>query len=326
MTMRKALVAAVAIVLVAAAGAGAWVLTSTTRRATAVAATVNGEAITWAQVDAEIARAASQFGIDTSSPDFAKQRDEVTKAIVDQLVGVRIIMQEARERNLVVPESEVDKELAGIKARFASEDEFTTAMARNGFTLASLREVIRLNLTQRRVAEAVAPVTVTDAEVRAAFERDKARFDQPAQIRVGHILFRIADKEQESLARAKARIVQARLADGAKFEDLAKQYSDDPGSAQRGGDLGYVTRGTMVKEFEEAAWALQPGQTSGLVKTQYGLHIIRVQDVRPAREADLDKVKDAIREQLANEKRGKVFEAWVEARRKVAKIERFARP
>jgi len=325
MKMRKALLAAGIVVVLVAIGAGAWALTGSAKRGTAVAATVNGDPIYWSQVDTEVTRTAAQFGIDPKSPEFEKQRADITKAVIDQLIGTRIVMQEARKRNLVAGDKEVDEQLAGIRQRFPSETEFNTAMARNGFTLASLRDVIRINLTQRRVAEAVAMGTVTEEEMRKRFDSNRAQYNKPAQIKVSHILFRVAEKGQEAVAQAKARIVRAKLADGGKFEDLAKQYSDDPGSAERGGDLGFVSKGTLVKEFEEVAWALKPGETSGLVKTQYGLHIIRVHEVKEAEKADYDKVKDQIREQLLAAKREKAFEAWIDAQRKVAKIERFER-
>ncbi|MCL6554251.1 MAG: peptidylprolyl isomerase [Firmicutes bacterium] len=326
MSMRKGLLVTAIVVVVAAAAVGAWALRSAARRATAVAATVNGEAILWSQVDAEIARAAAQFGIDTKSPDFEKQRAEIGKAVLDQLIGARLIMQEARRRHLVASDKEIEEQVDAIRKRFPTEAEFNTALARNGFTLASLRDVLRVNVTQRRLADAVAPGTVTEEEVRRQFETNRAQYDQPAQIKVSHILFRIGEKEQEPLAWAKAKIVQARLAEGATFEDLARQYSDDKGSAERGGDLGFVSKGTLVKEFEDAAWALKPGQTSGPVRTQYGLHIIKVHEVRDAQKADFDRVKQEIREQLLASKREKAFEAWLNEQRKAAKIERLERP
>jgi parvulin-like peptidyl-prolyl isomerase len=325
MNTRKVLVAVAIVVVVAAAGVAAWTLRGSARRGNAVAATVNGDAILWSQVDAEVARAAAQFGIDTKSADFEKQQVEISKAVLDQLIGARLVLQEARRRNLQATDKDVDEQLESIKKRFPTDADFNSALTRNGFTLASLRDVVRVNATQRRVADAVAGGTVTDAEVRAQFDKNRAQYDQPAQIKVSHILFRASEKEQEALAQAKARIVQAKLADGGKFEDLAKQYSDDKASAERGGDLGFVSKGTLVKEFEDAAWALKPGETSGLVKTQYGLHIIRVFEVKEAAKADFDKVKDQIKEQLLAGKREKAFEAWLDQQRKTAKIEHFER-
>jgi len=325
MKLRNVIIAVAVVVVVAAAGAGAWFLTKGAQKGSAVAARVNGDAIYWSQVDAEVARAAAQFGLDPAGEEFAKQRNEITKAVMDQLVAQRLVVQEGRKRNIAAGDKEVEEQLAEIKKRFPGEAEFTSALARNGLTLAGLREMISINLTQRKVAEVVAVASVPDAEVRKQYDTNPALYDKPAQIKVSHILLRIGEKGAESVAAAKVKIIQAKLADGAKFEDLAKQYSEDPGSAERGGDLGFVTKGTLVKEFETVAWALKPGQTSGPVRTQYGLHIIRVHETKVAEKGSFEKVKEEIRAQLLGSKREKAFDAWLTEQRKVAKVERFER-
>ena len=329
MKIPKGLLVPLAIVALAVAGAGAWAVAQGSKRANAIAAAVNGEVIYWSQVDVEVARAAAQFGVDPKSPEFEKQRAEFEKTVIDQLVIQRLIMQEARKRNIVATDKDVDEQIATIKKRLGDEKRFNEALARANLTITVVRDLIRFQLTQRRVAEAAAQVTVTDDEVRKKFDENRSAYDRPSQIKVSHILFRIADKSQEAVAMAKARIAQAKLADGAKFEDVAKQYSEDPGSAERGGDLGgeggYVSKGTMVKEFEEAAWALKPGETSGLVRTQYGLHIIKVFEVKPAEKGDFEKVKGQIRDQLLQGKREKAFEGWIDQQKKAAKVELFPR-
>lgn len=315
----------IAVVAVAAAAAGAWALSESARRTAAVAARVNGEVILWSQVDAEIERTAAQFGMDTKSPGFEKQRAEITKAVIDQLVAQRLVMQEAQKRNLVATTRDVDERLAAIKRQFPDEATFNKRLAQAGLTVSAVRELIRVQISQRRVAEAITKADVTEQEVRQQFESKRESYGKPAQLKVSHILFRIADKSGEAVANAKAKIVQARLADGAKFEDVARQYSEDPGSAERGGDLGFVSKGTLVKEFEDVAWSLKPGQTSGLVRTQFGLHIIRVYEIRAAEPADYDKVKGEIREELLNTKRQKEFDTWLAEHRKAAKVETFER-
>ncbi len=325
MNIRKVLLAAGIVVVLAVGGWGAWTLTRKARTGTALAAKVNGDAIYWSQVDAEVTRAAAQFQIDPKSKEFDKQRADIQKAVIDQLVAMRIVVQEAGKRNLLATDKEVDEQLANIRQRFPGQKEFDTALEKNGFTVTTLRDAIRVNLSQKRLADAVARGEVSEDEMRAQFDKNRTQYDKPAQIKVSHILFRINDKTQEAVAQAKAKIVLSKLADGAKFEDLAKQYSDDPGSAQRGGDLGFVTKGSLVKEFEDAAWSLKPGQTSGLVRTQYGLHLIRIFEIKDAQKADYDKVKAEIRDQLLQTKREKAFEGWMDQQRKVAKIERFER-
>ncbi len=325
MNIRKILIALGVVVLLAAGGAGAWVLTSKAKPGSGVAATVNGEAVYWSQVDAEIDRAAVQFGIDPKSPEFDKQRVEVTKVIIDQIVAQRLILQEAKNRNLTASDKDIEEQIAAIKQRFPSESEFNTALARNGLTLAGLRDVITMQLTQRRLLAEVAKPTVTDDEVRRQFEENRTLYDSPAQIKASHILLRVADKSQESVAAAKVKIIQARLAQGAKFEELAAQYSEDPGSATKGGDLGFVSKGTLVKEFEQAAWALRPGEISKPVRSQFGIHIIRVSEIRAAEKATYEKAGPEIREQLLASKREKAFGSWLDEIRKAAKVELFER-
>jgi parvulin-like peptidyl-prolyl isomerase len=321
MKLPRIVVIGLAVVAVAAAGAAAWTLNQSARRTSAVAAIVNGEAILWSQVDVEIERAAAQFGVDTKNPAFEKQKAELTKAVIDQLIAQRLVMREAQKRGVVASTKEIDERLASIKRQFPDDAAFNKRLTQAGFTVAALRDLIRLQITQRRLAETVTRVEVTDDEVRKQFEAKRESYGKPAQIKVSHILFRVADKSQDTLAAAKARIAQAKLADGAKFEDVARQYSEDPGSAERGGDLGFVSKGTLVKEFEEVAWKMKPGETSGLVRSQFGLHIIRVYEVKAAEPADFEKVKAEIREELLNTKRQQEFDAWLAEQRKAAKVE-----
>jgi parvulin-like peptidyl-prolyl isomerase len=326
MKIRSIVLSVVAALALAAAGAGAWAISANSRRASAIAARVNGEAILWSEVDAEVNRFVAQVGADPKSKDFEKQKTELTRGIMDQLILQKLTLQEARKRNLLATDKEVNEQLARIRQQFPSEKTFGDALAKENLNLTTLRELIRFRLTQRRVAEAVtANVKVADEDVRAAFDKDRASYDKPAQIKVSHILFRVTDRNQEPVAQAKARIALAKLADGDKFEDVARKYSEDPGSAERGGDLGYVSRGTLVKEFEEVAWTLKPGQVSGVVKTQFGLHIIKLYDIKPAEAADFNKVKDDVRDKLLAARREKAFEAWLEEQRKAAKIEKFER-
>lgn len=325
MRLRNIIIAVAVVTILAAAGVGAWFLTKVARQGSAVAARVNGDAIYWSQVDAEVVRAAAQFGLDPAGEEFAKQRGEIAKAVVDQLIAQRLVVQEGRKRNITAGDKDIQEQIAAIKQRFPGEAEFTAALARNGLTLTGLREMISISITQRNVAGAVAVPAVSDDEVRKQYDTNPALYDKPAQIKASHILLRITDKDTESVAAAKAKVILARLSDGAKFEDLAKQYSEDPGSAERGGDLGYVTKGTLVKEFEAVAWELKPGQTSGAVRTQYGLHIIRVHENKAAEKGSFEKVKEEIRAQLLGSKREKAFDAWLTEQRKVAKVERFER-
>lgn len=153
-------------------------------------------------------------------------------------------------------------------------------------------------------------VTVSDAEIKAWYDAHLDLYQQPEERRASHILILAqsdATDEAKKAAKAKAEGILADLQKSpARFAELAKQYSQDPGSAQKGGDLGYFGHGMMVKPFDEAAFSLKENELSGLVETEYGYHIIKVTGIRSAKQRPLPEVRPEIeadlRRQAANQK------------------------
>lgn len=133
---------------------------------------------------------------------------------------------------------------------------------------------------------------VTEGLALNIYKAEIQRFEQPAQTRARHILVRGSDAE----ARAKAEKLLADLKSGANFEELAKKESADPGSAAKGGDLGFFGKGRMVKPFEDAVESLkQPGELSGIVQSDFGFHIIRLEERKPAGVKPFEEVRDQLR-------------------------------
>ncbi|HUS07790.1 MAG TPA: peptidylprolyl isomerase [Bryobacteraceae bacterium] len=138
-----------------------------------------------------------------------------------------------------------------------------------------------------------ATLNVNDAELRALYDRSNDKFRTPERVKVRHILIKTLDKPKEELAKleAKAGDLLKQIRSGADFGELAKKNSEDPGSAVKGGDLGWVTRGQMVKAFEESAFSLKPKEISNVVKTEYGFHIVQVTEKEQARVKPFEEVK-----------------------------------
>lgn len=161
-------------------------------------------------------------------------------------------------------------------------------------------------------AEALLPqVAVDDAEVKKYYEEHQPEFGTQEQRQAAHILITVspqapdADK-QAAKAKAEQVLQQVKQAPG-KFAELAKQYSQDPGSAANGGDLGVFGRGMMVKPFEDAAFQLKPGEISGLVQSDFGFHIIKLLAIKPAKVQALNEVKGVITQKLKMQKAGDKF-------------------
>jgi len=167
----------------------------------------------------------------------------------------------------------------------------------------------------------LAQVSVTRDELQSYYDEHREQYRVPEQVKVGHILIKApppgpdgkVDEKAVDAARKKAEDILQQLKAGAKFEDLAKKYSEDPGSAKQGGDLGWIGRGRTVPEFEKVAFSLPRGQVSGLVESSYGFHIIRVEDKQDAHLKTLDEAKDQIERLVKQEKVTRIAQSAADA-------------
>jgi parvulin-like peptidyl-prolyl isomerase len=165
-------------------------------------------------------------------------------------------------------------------------------------------EAEEIDISEERVGEFLA---TREEEARTLYAQRAAIYDVPERVRARHILLQLpsdADEATVAAAEARAEEIRARLEAGEDFAALAKEYSDDPGSKDAGGDLGFFGRGQMVKPFEDAAFALEPGVVSEPVRSDFGIHIIRVEEHTQARNTPFEEVRtDLARELLEREVR-----------------------
>jgi peptidyl-prolyl cis-trans isomerase D len=155
---------------------------------------------------------------------------------------------------------------------------------------------------------------VTDAEIQQYYTQHLKDYQLEDQVKVRHILVKAdgTDPKADVAAKAKAQSILDQLHHGGDFAELAKKNSDDPGSKEQGGELGFLKRGATVPEFDQAAFSLQPGQTSGLVRSKYGYHIIQVEERQTAHTRPLDEVKATIRTTLTRQKEGERQQAFAQ--------------
>jgi peptidyl-prolyl cis-trans isomerase C len=170
--------------------------------------------------------------------------------------------------------------------------------------LAKVKEFEKLTLVSLALKKEVDDkVKIDETEVKAFFEENKDKFTVGTQIRASHILVKTEEE---------AKSIHAKIESGEDFAALAKAFSADKGSAEKGGDVGYFGRGRMVPEFERAALGLKPGEVSGPVKTRFGYHIIKLTDIKKGDPASFEQSKEAISRELINQKRKKYFDALVD--------------
>jgi peptidyl-prolyl cis-trans isomerase C len=169
--------------------------------------------------------------------------------------------------------------------------------ARVAATLRAARERVLMDAMLARAEGQMPERAVLERLARNQYDAAPAKFDVPEQVRVRHIL--ISAKSCEPKAKAQELLARARQS-GADFAALAAANSDDPGSAAQGGDLGFFPRGRMTKAFEDAAFALKkPGDLSDVVETEFGFHVIRLEERKPATRQPFGEVSDALVKSLA---------------------------
>jgi len=155
------------------------------------------------------------------------------------------------------------------------------------------------------LSDFIGDVSVAEDELKTYYEEHRKNYHEEKAVHARHILFRVnpyASAEEVEAVKNKAQEILKLARAGQDFATLAKNYSEDPGSAENGGDLGYFTQSQMIKEFADAAFAMKPGEISDLVRTIFGFHIIKVEDVRPERYISFDEVKDSIKKTLTEHK------------------------
>ncbi len=232
--------------------------------------------------------------------------------------GIRqdLIMEKMREK--VVSELEVTEEDAW--KRFAADnrsvsfdyisakpdsfladaepdtEEVSKYFDEHGFTF-TVPTKIKVSYAKLEIEELAKEMTPSGEDLKNFYEEEKEDYFTPGKVRARHILIRNGKDKEQSRKKASGLLERVRAGEG--FEKLAKEFSEDPGSAKKGGDLNYFTEGTMVKEFEEAAFSMATGEVSGLVETVYGFHIIKVEDKLESSYRPFEEVRKELTGKLA---------------------------
>ncbi|HEX3463017.1 MAG TPA: peptidylprolyl isomerase [Candidatus Elarobacter sp.] len=256
-------------------------------------ATVNGQAISRADFDHRL----------ESTP--------AAKQTLNQLVQQALVDQYARDKKIDVSQDEITKREDEIRKRYPP-GQFEQMLKQQGLSDADVQQLLRTSLV---LEKAVTPqVHVSEADIKSYFDKNHAQFDKPEQVKARHILVADPNTAKQVLAKLKA---------GGSWDQLAKQYSTDPSSKDKGGDLGYFGRGQMVPQFQDAAFGAKVGQIVGPVKSPFGYHIIQVTDKKPPIKATLASTHDQIKQQLTQQQLGQQEPLLIQQLRSTATIQVF---
>lgn len=207
--------------------------------------------------------------------------------VLDVLIADKIMQAEVKKQNIDISKEEIEADLEEMKEFYGSDEALNQELDNYGLTLDDVRNNIKSNLQIERL---LAPyIEISDEEIAEYFEENKASFGQEEQVKASHIL---VETEEEALD------IKAKLDAGEDFAELAKEYSIDETNSEQGGALGYFAESRMVQEFSNAAFSLGVDEISDPVKTNFGYHIIRVEDrieeKLPVLEDNIEEIKNQI--------------------------------
>lgn len=262
---------------------------------------------------------------------------EFEAAILNQLITIDMLLQKATPADRAAGVAEADLQYTNLLKRFGSEEAFDRQLKAVGMTAKDLRQKAVQEATAKAALKRELNIKVTDAEARAFYTNHEAEFEQPELVHVRHILLMTIDPETgmplptNSVAAKHKQIedILKQIRDGGDFAALAKQYSEDPGSKTKGGELPEFPRGQMVPEFETAAFALTNNQVSDVVTTKYGFHIIQSLGKTPSKKYgfndELPKigktVADVCRNEVEAEQIKKLAGPYIKQLRKEEQVE-----
>ncbi|MQR97523.1 peptidylprolyl isomerase [Fictibacillus phosphorivorans] len=235
----------------------------------------------------------SKAGDITKEQFYNKMKEQYGDQVLNQMIDEMVL-----EDKYKVTDKEIEKETDKIKEELGGEDAFKQALEQNGLSdEKQLKERIKSMLLNEKAA--TEGVKISEAEMKKTFEEK-----YKTEVKASHILV-----EDEKTAKE----VQKKLNEGGDFAKLAEEYSKDPGSKSKGGDLGFFGKGAMVPEFDKVAFTLEKGKTSDLVKSDYGYHIIKVTDKR---ENKFEDKKEQIEQELKQQKAKPITEILEKLKKK----------
>jgi peptidyl-prolyl cis-trans isomerase C len=302
-----------------------------------LAVTVNGDDITEAAVDAEVAQQLGRMRMSPQMPpQFLEQyKKQIRQQVVDRMIVERLLDEQVKVMGIVVTDADVIAHLKESGSRQEpplSPEDIKALIEAQGRSFEDVKRQIRQSkgMRYKKLMEGqwVGKIKVTQDDAKKYYSENKQQFETPEQVRASHILITGATadpntdpNEAKAKAKVKAADLLKQIKAGADFATLAKANSGHASSAERGGDLGFFGRGqTVPPTLEKAAFELKVGQVSDVVETQYGYDIIKVTDRKDARTIPFEQARDEIIQRLTEQKQRELAEQYIESLKSKAKI------
>jgi peptidyl-prolyl cis-trans isomerase C len=276
-----------------------------------IVAKVNGQPIYEDQLDPYVKKSLKSFQKYGAGRNTTALVKRLKKRALETVIGQELILQESQKMTVPDIEEKIDKKLEAMKRRYSSDEHFEKRLQAQHMTEKDLKESLKkqVYLDEYLKMKSISNPEVSEEEIRRFYDKNPGAYHREETVKASHILItagKDADPEYKDKAREQAEKIRKDIIDGKDFAEMAKEYSED-GKAPVGGDLGYIRRGYMPSEFDTVAFTLENGAVSDIVETEYGYHIIKVDDHIHEGIAPFKDVKDFIgkflQERLSQQKR-----------------------
>ncbi len=285
----------------------------------------------------------SKMGFDVKKETNSFLHLMIKDRVVNELVVKSLLDQEIKNKNIKVSKEEVENELKSLIDTVGSKEKFNEILKQEGISTKQFKEDLEEQVKIKKLIESIKKVDVSDSEVKKYYDDNKNKFIQPEKVRASHILITSNEAEIRHKLASEAKVPEAKLdeqvklqmdanyekakkllnelkKDPSQFAKIARENSDDQGSAKLGGDIGFFAKEEMVEPFSKVAFSLKPQTLSDIVQTPYGYHIILVTDRTKAGVVPFEKVKEEIKNYLKNSQQVKILQDYVDKLRKDASI------
>ena len=279
---------------------------------------VNGEKIEDSAIQQEVERLRPDYERVFSDQDPKERKAQLTDWSRENVIERVLINQEAKENCGKIPEDQVESALAKLKEQYEDKEQLYNDLGVKNDE--DIKEFLQMQMrVEQRLNEVCKDLPKpSQAAIQEYYEKNKEQFKSGEQARVAHIVKYVNWQTDEETAHNAIKEAQDELKNGAAFEAVVEKHTD---CADNGGDLGYVTKGQMVEEFEDVVFNLGDGEVSDVFRTRFGFHIAKVYNRKPAVVPELEEVKGGIVDTLEKQMRGEAIDEFIDGLKSKAKIE-----
>jgi peptidyl-prolyl cis-trans isomerase C len=292
-----------------------------------IVAKVNGKPIYEEQLKPHVEndlRVFRKYGMRKEDPDLVKR---LQSRALDELIDDELIFQESQKLPIEDIDEKVEQKLRILKEKRGTGEDFAKYLKRKNLTMKEVRESLRVSVYVDEYLEkkGISEPEISEERIRETYNRNPDSYSREETIKASHILIAVEGDggvEEKQQASQEAEEIRKKVLKGTNFAEIAKKHSDC-NSASGGGNLGYIKRGYMPREFEKVAFAMEKGAVSEVVETKFGYHIIKLSDKKPAGVARYEEVRDIIKKFLQQQESDKKRAAHIAELKEKAKIEIF---